>query len=123
MPRKGRLFVPMDVNLVRDAHEAGLSDSAIVLFLAILADCKARRTDGFTTRSALRSLGVQKYGRVLPLLIRSGWIVEVAKDVWQVPSWDKWHESEAAIEARKKADRDRKRVAGKIPRTMWRVPS
>lgn len=122
MPRRGRLYVPMDVNIVPDAREAGLTDTALVLYLAILADCKRRRTDGVISRSTLGQLGVNGYWKSLPLLIRSGWIVEEEGQRLRVKAWDQWHESEADIAARQKADRDRKRTQGRIPRNMWRVP-
>lgn len=122
MARRGRMWVPVDVNMVADAADAGITPAAGWLYLAILSDCKARRTNGVISWSSLRQLGVNGYWKSLPLLIRSGWIEQVSDTQYRVTAWDKWHESEEAIAARQKADRDRKRVRGKVPPKLWRVP-
>lgn len=122
MPRTARLFVPVDVNIGRDAAEAGLTPTAGWLYLLILADCKARHTDGLISRSTLRQLGINGYQHPLKLLIYSGWISDLGGDKFKVTAWEKWHESEKDIAARQEADRQRKRLANRIPRRAFRLP-
>lgn len=122
MPRRGRLYVPIDINLVSDARAAGLTDTAIVLFIAILADCKQRRTDGVIARSTLGQLGVNAYWHPLKILLRSGWIRERDDGHYEVPSWTKWHDTQADVSARQTADRHRKRITRSIPQSAWRLP-
>jgi hypothetical protein len=112
----------IDCNIVWEARDEGLSPAALELFLAILGDAKTRGTDGVVSRSILRRLPVDGYWNSLRLLVRSGWITEKDDGWYYVTKWDKWNDSQDDVYARRKADRQRKRIKNGIPPDAFRMP-
>lgn len=121
-PDRRSLYVPLNVYYWRDVTAAGLTQNAGVLYQLIISEVKMLGTDGLISRSTIRQLGVNGYWHSLRLLIRSGWILDKGDDLFYVAAWLKWNDSLDDINARRKADRDRKRVKRSVPKSMFKMP-
>lgn len=108
MPRSGRLWIAIDVDLLDiSGNRHGIDDAAILAYLRLLAWAKRHRTDGKIPFS------------VAPLILKgtasdleaAGLIAVDDDDHVIVLDWHKWHESADELEKRRAADRERKRAA------------
>lgn len=121
MPRKGKLWVPVDVHFTTEVQMAGLTPSAAMLFLEAIAWSKVHYRNGHILRSICH--GFRFYSaRNRDALERAGWMVRTDNGDYYIPSWDKWHESKEAVDQRLRQDRNRKRLANGISRGAFRMP-
>jgi hypothetical protein len=122
MPRLGKRYICVDLDFWEDAEDMGLTLKAERLFLRGLAECYRKATDGVISRSTLRRLGGNGYQHSVQLLLRCGLLEEKERDLFWIPSWNKWNESMEDVSARRAADRQRKRLKKGIPPNAFRIP-
>jgi hypothetical protein len=118
MGRKPKLFLPLVVGFFDDDRVAVAGDGPTLLFLAMCLKAKALGTDGRLSEVQIRRLNRPKWRVELATLAELGLVLwDDAAGQWFVSSWFSHNDAISQIEARKAADRDRKREAnsGRIP--------
>lgn len=113
MPRrKGGLFLPLDVNFMKDpkvirarkAHK-----EAPWLYLAMCLEAKQLGSDGILEGLQVERLHVSPWRKLIAILVDVGLIYEIAPDTWAIAAWLVHNDLVAVVQDRRAADAARKR--------------
>ncbi len=111
MGRRPKLFLPLVVGFLDDDRIILAGDGPTLLYLAICLKVKALGTDGRLSEAQIRRLNRPKWKVELATLAELQlvlWDDEAGQ--WAVAAWFAHNEAVSQIEARRAADRDRKRA-------------
>lgn len=100
------LYVPLDVNYLRDPKVRRAGPDAELLYLRGLAHAKGGNTDGFIADFDLEVVGVglpRLKARVAALVANGLWIQGTGG--WQIAGWTKWNKTNKQLAADKEAKR------------------
>lgn len=107
MTKRGVLWVAVDVGLLEPGwNRHGINDAAILAYLRLLAWAKRHRTDGLIPFSVAPTI----LNGCASDLEAAGLIATDHDDHVIVLDWHKWHEPVDELEARRAAERERKRA-------------
>ena len=98
------LYVPLDVNYMRDPRIRRAGEAAEVLYVRSLAYAKGGDTDGMVYDYDLDviAVGLRAVPARVAALVREGaW--DVREGGWFISAWLKWNEPVAKIRSRKEA--------------------
>jgi len=110
MGRRGRLFVPVEVTFFDDDRIIAAGDGGSLLYLAMMLRTKALGTDGRLTEGQLARLGRPKWKAELKRLLEvEAVLYDTEMDSYFVAAWFSHNDPISLIEARRAADRERKR--------------
>ena len=109
MPRKARLYVPLDVEFFDNEKILGVGEKAGWLYLAMLCEAKRRMSDGVVTKRQLVALQVPGWQQRLATLISAGLVLETdAPDRWLIEAFLDWNLSAEQVLRGREKDRIRK---------------
>lgn len=97
------MYVPLDVNYMRDPRIRRAGPDAELLYIRALAYAKGGETDGFVHDYDLGviAVGLSRVGaRVAALVRETAW--EVREGGWFITGWFNWNESLLALRDKKK---------------------
>ena len=102
------VYVPLDVNYLRDPKVRRAGSDAEVLFVRSLAHSKGGETDGIIHDFDLEvvAIGLKNVQRRVDALVRVGLWIE-CEEGWRIAGWFNWNESTQKLRERKKS-----RIAG-----------
>ena len=102
------VYVPLDVNYLRDPKVRRAGSDAEVLFVRSHAHAKGGETDGMIHDFDLEvvAIGLKNVQRRVDALVREGLWIEVDGG-WRIAGWFNWNEPTAKLRERKKS-----RIAG-----------
>ena len=117
------MFVPLDVNYMRDPRIRRAGPDAELLYLRALAYAKGGETDGFVHDFDLDAIasGLRNVPQRVAALVREkAW--EEREDGWFITGWFKWNESTEKLRDKKRRQADgaaktnhRKHIENSIP--------
>lgn len=117
------MFVPLDVNYMRDPRIRRAGPDAELLYLRALAYAKGGETDGFVHDFDLDAIasGLRNVPQRVSALVREkAW--EEREDGWFITGWFKWNESTEKLRDKKRRQADgaaktnhRKHIENSIP--------
>ncbi len=100
------IYVPLDVNYLRDPKVRRAGHEAELLYLRGLAHAKGGNTDGLIADFDLDvvAVGLPRVKQRVVALVENGLWVEV-KDGWQVAGWTKWNKTNGELAEEKESKR------------------
>jgi hypothetical protein len=116
MGRKPKLFLPLTVTFFDDDRIIEAGDTPTLLYIAMCLRCKAMGTDGRLTETQIARLNRPRWRSELRKLAELELVVwdEVYQE-WAVSAWLGHNESLADLDAKREADRIRKRDSARNP--------
>lgn len=108
MTRRDRVWFAVEVHYWECPKVLRMGDNAAVLFQQMLA--YGRRHPELHGEIPDAAVGQMRHAGELPKLVEAEW-VRVDQDAVTIADWPKWNQTTEQIEARRIADRDRKRAA------------
>lgn len=110
MGRRGRLFLPVVVTFLDDDRIIAAGDGGALLYLAICLKTKALGTDGRLSEAQIARLGRPKWKAELRRLLEvEAVLFDSELCSYVVAAWFSHNDPISEIEARRAADRERKR--------------
>lgn len=110
MGRRARLFVPVEVNFLDDDRIIAAGDGPTLLYLAMLLRTKALGTDGRLSEAQVSRLGRPRWKKELDRLLEVEAVLHDKElNSYFIAAWFGHNEPVSMIEARRAADRERKR--------------
>lgn len=111
MGRSARLYVPLDASFFDDSKVLDAGERACWLYLNMLCKAKSIDSDGTLTKPQIAKLGITGWQSRLAELVRTELVVELpmSPGTFAITAWANWNESRADREARRAADRKRKK--------------
>lgn len=110
MGRKPKLFLPLVVGFLDDDRIAVAGDGPTLLYLAMCLKAKALGTDGRLSEVQVKRLNRPNWKRELATLVDLGLVLfDDEAGNWFIAGWFSHNPAISQIEARRAADRDRKR--------------
>lgn len=110
MGRRGRLYVPLDVSFFDDDRIIAAGDGPTLLYLAMCLRVKQLGSDGRLSEAQVSRLSRPKWKAELRRLLEvQAVLYDQETDHYVIAAWFSHNDALSAIEARRAADRDRKR--------------
>ena len=110
MGRRGTLFLPVVVTFLDDDRMIAAGDGGTLLYLAICLKVKALGTDGRLSEAQVARLGRPKWKAELRRLLEvEAVLFDTELQSYVVAAWFSHNDAISDIEARRAADRERKR--------------
>lgn len=110
MGRRPKLFLPLDVGFMDDERIAVAGDGPTMLYLAMCLKSKATGSDGRLAEVLIKRLNRPKWKVELATLAELGLVLwDDEEGRWFISAWFSHNDAISQIEARRAADRDRKR--------------
>jgi hypothetical protein len=109
MPRRARLYLPLDVNFFLDDRVLAIDDSAKILFLRMCVHCKMTGSDGRVSPLQLEALGHLNWKIDIDELLRVELVVhDYEMDAYFIRAWFEWNEPISHVMKRRADDLARK---------------
>lgn len=116
MGRKPKLFLPLTVTFFDDDRIIAAGDGPTLLYLAMALRCKAMGSDGRITEQQIARLNRPRWRRELDRLAEVRAVLfDESTSEWFIAAWFGHNEAMESIDARRAADRDRKKNSARIP--------
>lgn len=109
MVRTGRLHLPLDVMFFEDDRIIDAGDGGALLYLAMCLRIKQMKIDGRMSRPQIERLGRKAWRKELTKLVELRLVVGDDATGYGVSAWLKHNDPIAELEAKREADRNRKR--------------
>lgn len=92
------VYVPLDVNYLRDPKVRRAGPDAELLYLRSLAHAKGGDTDGFVADFDLEvvAVGLPRVQQRVAALVKNGLWIE-GTGGWQIASWTKWNKTKKQL--------------------------
>ncbi len=103
-----RLYLPLDIGFMDEDKVIEAGEQAGWLFVAMMLRCKMLASDGVISTPQIVKLAIPGWQKRLSRCVDVGLVIELPDGRYAIPSWEKWNETQAQIEVRRKRDRDRK---------------
>jgi hypothetical protein len=110
--RKPKLYVPLTVTFFEDDRIIQAGDGPTLLYVAMCLKCKAMGTDGRLTEGQIERLHRRKWRAELARLAELELVLfDESSSEWFVAAWFSHNEAIFQLDAKRAADRKRKREA------------
>lgn len=110
MSRRGRLYLPLDVSFFDDDRIIAAGDGPTLLYLAMCLRVKQIASDGRLSEAQVSRLGRPRWKSELRRLRDvEAVLFDEATGYYVIAAWFSHNEALASIEARRAADRERKK--------------
>lgn len=111
MGRRPKLYVPLTVTFFEDDRIIEAGDGPSLLYLAMCLRCKAIGTDGRLRETQMARLNRPRWRAELKVLAALELLIwDEVTDEWCVRAWFGHNDSTVEIDAKRAADRNRKRT-------------
>lgn len=119
MAKRGRRWVPLDVDFMTDQKILEAGEPAGWLYIGILCLIKRQQQRGCITLGQIETLPMRRIPNRLERLLKLGLLEHMHEDVYLVPAWEDW-DSDAGEPSSDRAEymrawrADQRRRAGRI---------
>lgn len=93
-PKRNGPYVALSATFPDDDDIIAVGEKAAWLYVVMICDCRARRTDGVLTVERIARLHVQGWAPRLDALTRQGLVVREGNSV-RIPAYLKWNHGES----------------------------